>query len=201
MSIEVYRRHFVVRTGPLIPELRRHLREQRDTTKAYLEIAEEIGASTERYHAFHGRLVAFEFPDRNQPSWFKRTNAGYYPKKNCKEGRALDKRIRAITTPKDQDLLAVLGLGCQSVVFSAHTMSFPAIAILPQSKPVGLVSVPWFDFDSKLIAKARAGEKTEGAPDLRPLFWQPSEHMTEVKRWEIDRLIDRHNSRVKASAA
>ena len=192
--MDVYRRYFRVESGPLIEAVKECLRVNAEANEQYKKIISEIGAKPGYYHVDH-RLVGFCFekaPDRNI---FKSARNGWYPKKNCKEGKALYSRLKAIATKDPDDYLHLVGLRHSPTVFSELTCYWPTITVIPEAVPVVYVSVPWHDADPAEVERYKqdhaAGKRSEA--NFEAILWEPTAEMVEVKKWQVERHISEFN--------
>ena len=188
---DIYQRHFRVSTGPLMAEAERIKAVNKAGWDEYIKIAEEIGASTDSIMMSAGHyLSGFKFKTGNEPDpkiYKRKDDDSWYPKKNNKVGRALDKRIEAVITENPTDALDIIGLGKnhERAIFGDNYVCWVSLVTIPSSPPVHYVRVPWM-------------EAYPGSDIIEELLWEPTDDMVSIKSWELDKAIDEWNDRDKA---
>lgn len=182
---QVYRRFFEVVEGEFLKNVEQAIAINHSAMDAYMEIAKEIGAHSDRYYASEKNLIGFYF-DKKPGDTYKRVGPGaFYPKRNNKPGKALHERIAAIQVCNTYDY-SPLGLaedGRWVIVYGGTAYSC-STTFLPKTKRV-FVAVPWQDNDP---------DKHDRNPHM---LWTPASHMVEMKEWEVQRAIDEYNEMMR----
>lgn len=131
------------------------------------ELVKESGAKA--YAGSPGNIIGLVFAAAPDPTRWKRvntTNEGddvYYPKKNTKEGRALQDRIRKINAPNVSETIA-LASGMDIMRFCGRYM---------------LRTVAWIK-DGRLFVEVPASGDGDKFPKVHP-------SLTECAKWERER--------------
>lgn len=199
--MSIYRRIFRATEGPLIEAIKEANEINAKAHSEYRVILEEIGASL-KYYVADGRMCGIIFDTDPDEKLFRSRgyNMGWWPKKNCKAGKELCARIKAVKTIDVQSTLKAVGLvgGCH-VLFREGYAHKNTLVVIPETPPVAYVSVPWWDVDpEKLEAyKARHADGKEYDHNYEFIQWEPTPEMTEVKKWEFERHVDEWNSKIK----
>jgi hypothetical protein len=178
----VYRRYFRITEGPLVEEYKKTEKINDKAHKEYSEILKEIGAEQRYYHQ-NFMLTCMLFSVYPDTKIYKRKDSGWYPKKNCRQGKEIAKRIESVETKNPDSCLEGIGLSYNSPeVFSGAKCYYNTLIVIPENKPVFYVSVPFNNEDKKDIT------------------WEPSDEMQEVKKWEVEKHIEEWNDKVKNKA-
>ena len=196
--MNVYRRYFIVSTGLIADKAREVIETNIEARKKYKEILDDIGAD-HRYYAAGDKLTGVMLPDDMDKSIFKKVNGeAWYPKQNSKAGKALHKRFDSVAVMEDRDVLSVLGEdGRSPEIFTGGSVYFSSAIIIPSDPATVIVYIPWFDEDPEAIEKHRKEKSNIRGGNMDSLLWTPVDGMTEVKEWEVKKLIDEWNSRNK----
>lgn len=200
--MNVYRRYFRVKTGPLVEAVIEGNNVNSVARESYRSIVEEVGAEL-GYYQRGQKLVSMIFKGTPDKKRFKQCDGGWYPKKNCKAGKELAARLEAIETRDLQECLEVVGLSRLPSIFSGGRCYHATLTVIPEKPPIIYVNVPWYDADPdalKLYEKERSNGKHFDS-SLDAVLWNPAPEMAEVKGWEVDRHIDEWNEKVKTENA
>lgn len=192
--MDIYRRYFRVTKGKLITAYNDAQKINKAAYKAYQEILSDIGAKPE-YYQYEKKMVCFVFENQPDTKIYKRRDQGWYPKRNNKIGKELAIRIEAVVTKNVQSTLEVVGLTHLPTITGNGKCYWPSLTVVPESKPVLYVSIPWYDVDPEKMEQYKIDH--DGDQDLESLQWKPTEDMEEVKGWEVDKHIYEWNTSVK----
>lgn len=198
-KMNVYRRYFKIETGPVIEAVKEIEQINNVAHEEYTKILKKIGAEDGYYHRGR-RLVSIIFKDAPDSALYRKNDSGWYPKKNCKEGKALAKRIESIKTKSPKEALHVLGLSSTPSLFGGGRAYYNTTTVIPDTPPIAYISVPWYDEDPEVMRQYQK-DKAAGkhmCVNYDSILWRPTADMVEVKKWEVDRAIDEWNEKVKA---
>lgn len=193
--MNIYQRYFKVESGDLIADVLESIRINNQANDQYKLILDDIGALPKYYHIdMRVTSICFEItPDTNI---YKRTEQGWYPKKNTKFGRDLHNKLRKIKVKPIDDSLRIIGLESFPTIIHGHTGYSSTIFYTPSDPIVCYVSVPWYDEDPKVLEEyltdRNNGISFNCAYDH--LLWEPTKDMIEVKEWEVKKAVDDWNS-------
>ena len=198
--MNIYRKYFSTNKGPLHDEVMRINTQISDTIAKYVELAKELGANSDKISVWgECRLDGFVFDSEPDRDLFKKNKSGcFIPKKNTKFGREFHKKLAKIPTPNLNDALVVIGLGgnrSDSIMYDGK-IYWSTLILIPSTNEV-FVSKPWYDEDPEVIAQELSKGKNVGNSNIQSVAWEPTEELTEVKKWEMDRAIQAHNDGVK----
>lgn len=196
--MNVYRRFFKITTGEVIAEAKRIVAINSGAKKEYSKFLKKIGAS-EEYYERDQRLVgiiSLQEPDRYL---FKKIRHGWWLKKNTKKGKELNKQLKAIKTIPENNLLRMIGLDTEPVLFTFGRCYYSSIVIVPLDSPLVLVNTPWFDEDPQVIKEYSSGKKDGSyrGRNLDVLLWAPPSELEEIKEWQYKKLITEYNESIK----
>lgn len=200
----IYRKYYRVTDGPLVDAVQAAKEINVAAHKAYVEILQEIGATA--YCHRDGKLTGIRFKEEPDKYLFKKQKVrdGWYPKQNCKEGRELAARIKAVKTASVQGCLKTVGLcGTAPLIFGSDRAYYVTLIFIPDTPPVIYVSVPWFDADPQEIEQYKKDREAKTHFNHSLDFvstWNSTPHMIPVKEWEVQRHIDAWNSKVEEAA-
>ena len=199
--MDVYRRYFKVTEGPLVAAISENKKVNDDARVEYKKIIKEIGAK-EDYYTFDVQPSGFMFDKAPDGGIFKKNkNGSYYPKKNCKDGRELAKRIESVKTASSGSPLSSVGLHGNKFprIFGNGKAYYETMIVIPSDPPVAFVSVPWFDEDPEKIEQYKIDRSTGNNinRDLSAILWEPTADMAEVKKWEVDKAVEEWNESLK----
>ena len=197
--MNVYRRIFRIQSGPLSDAVSELNLINKKASKSYVEILKEIGAEDSWYQV-NGCLDCVIFKEAPDSSIYKRKGKGWYPKKNCKKGKDLAKRIESIETKNIKDLLETVGLSKFPSIYKNSKCYSSTIIDIPENIPVIYISVPWYDEDPEIIKEYKIKNTTGFSRDnnMDSILWEPTKDMEEVKEWEMNKHIEEWNEKVKA---
>lgn len=164
-----------------------------------MKIAEEIGASTKKYSTNGTRLTGFYFSSVPDQSIFKKVSRGiWYPKKNNKTGKELDKRIRSLSLVDIQSSLKLIGLDSSPSIFdSDNGVCYRPILIHVPTDPLRVfIKVPWWNCGPKELENYKKSNDLGilGDSNYDALLWEPPIGLIEVREWELIKEIDDYNS-------
>lgn len=199
--MNVYRRYFKVTEGPLIEAVQKAKIINDAAYEAYNEIGAELGAKP-GYYAINNRLTGFMFDKAPSGEIFRKIKGGgYFPKKNNAIGKELVKRLDAVKTESSNAPLSMVGLSGERFprLFGAGKVYYETIVVIPEHPPVVYISVPWYDEDPEKIEQYKADRATRNHinQNLDAILWLPTAEMFEVKKWTVDRHIDKWNESAK----
>jgi hypothetical protein len=198
--MDVYRRYFRVTEGTLINEIEKIKKINKAAQNEYRRILKNIGANPSKYYHVSQRLTGIIFDDAPDSRVYRRKkHGGWYPKKNCALGKQIAKKIEAVRTQDPQSALISVGLSAHPTIFANGKSHWPTIAVIPEDKQIVYVSVPWIDEDPKKLKKYVKDREKNIHFNLSydSLLWEPTNDMTEVKGWEVDKHIDEWNQKIK----
>lgn len=198
--MDIYRRYFKVINGDIIDFIKAANAINKKAREKYMQIAESIGATRKYYHRDE-RLCGFIFEKAPDSGVFKSTKWGWYPKRNCKKGKELVERLKAVETKDPQEALKLVGLNNSPTLFGAGKCYFPTLIFIPDDTPVVYITVPWYDEDPETLEKYKK-ENAEGVHycgNYDAVLWEPTPEMEEVKKWQVERHIDEWNEKAKAA--
>lgn len=203
--MSMYQRYFRVTNGPMLEKAREIETQREQDRAAMIAFCNEIGAEN-ALHYRDGSCAGFKFkssPDKNvwkQPNSFN----AYMPRKNTAEGRAMQERIKALSTIAPvADAIKVIGLEANCPVLIDGRAGYCSTLTGSAHLGVLFVGVPWRDVSPEEIASYRQ-ENEAGryfSIEMEHLCWEPSADMVEIKRWELEKEIDELNARLKSMAA
>ncbi|MBO9493819.1 hypothetical protein J7438_06935 [Thalassotalea sp. G20_0] len=196
-----YTRYFKVTSGALIEAVKECRSTNDAANKEYVALLNKLGAE-ETYYVVGHRLVAMTFknsPDQRIYKRNKNTNDGWYPKKNCKEGKEIAQAIESIKTQSVDDCLKAVGLYSGPRIIQGGYAYSATLVVIP-SEPMELyVTVPWYDEDPEVIEQYKKDKdaRKRSSMSLDALLWKPPSEMTEVKEWEVKKVIQEWNDSLK----
>jgi len=197
----IYQRYFRVTEGPLVEKAREIRASNVESRKAVLAFCNEIGAENAMGRK-DGQLTGFKFSSTpDQQAWKSQDKFGaYWPRKNTAAGREILKRIEDL--PKVQHIevaLSEIGLSADCPVLIEARAGYCATLCGSPEGGVLFVGVPWRDVSADELAEYRSQKDagTRFSVEMEHLCWMPSEHMKEVKRWQVEQEIDELNDRLR----
>ena len=200
--MNIYRRYFKITTGPIIDAVTETNRINDAAHEEYIKLCDEVGAKHEYWHNKR-HMVGFNFDSPPDERLWKNLGQGrYWPKKNSKWGKDLTKRIEAIKTKSVDSCLEVFGLYDGPTLFGDNKAHYPVLIMLPYAAPIFMVSVPWYDVDTKELEEYKQ-QHTAGKHydrNIDSVIWEPTEDMQPIKEWEYHKLIDEWNDHVRNKA-
>ena len=144
-------------------------------------------------------LVGIIFDGKVDRCVFKSVTYGWYPKKNCRSGKALYARLKSVKTKNTEDALELVGLSPVPSVFSENRCYSSASVVISEDNPIVYVSVPWYDEDPKKIEQYKKDNAAGIHSDrsLDSILWEPTPEMKEVKAWEFEKHVSEWNEKQK----
>jgi hypothetical protein len=199
--MNVYKRFFEVKTGQFFEAVQNQHRVNREAITQYTKIADQIGASKALYIS-DVKLVGFYFDEKPDRHLYKKapgTSNVWWPKKNTKFGKDLNKQIGEVKTIAQGELLKSIGLSAHGEMCDGHYMYGSQVVYLPSTKPVCYVVTPWKDEDPEKLEqyKIDCAEKKVFSSDLEHLLWEAPAEFVEVKEWQARKAIDEYNESLK----
>lgn len=197
-----YNRYFRVTSGPIMDraiELEAANAEARNAIAAFCK---EIGAEDSLSYS-DGRRAGFRFLTTPDQTVWKRPNSfgAYWPRKNTAAGRDMLARIEALPRIVHiKNAIEAVGLLADiPVMISARRGYCATLTGIPRLG-VLFLRVPWRDIDPAKLAeyKDNRAAGTEFSMEMDHLCWEPSDGMQEVKRWEVEKEIEKLNARLRA---
>lgn len=200
-KMSVYIRYFKATSGPMVEAAKDAHRTNNEAIAEYRNILDEIGAKPGYYHR-EGRLVAFDFDKRPDQKVYKPQHGGWYPKANCKVGKEIIAKIKAVKTKNVQDALFLVGLSSTPTIFMNGRCYYSTLSFIPDDPPTVYVSIPWFDEDPEKIEQYKKdhAEGVRSEANFEAILWTPTPEMVEVKKWEVEKHIAEWNEKVTAQA-
>lgn len=202
--MSIYIRYFRITDGPIMEEAARIEKAQAAHHETMREFMNGIGAKA-YYYTKSGRIAGFEFESMPDQNLWKKTRHGHWmPKLNSNAAKAMATRVGDINQrPVLGDVLHLVGLieGVPVMINESVGMGYASSAFGSVKRGVMFVSTPWTDrYSPEEISKYRA-DKAAGihrSMELDHMLWQPTEHMHEVKRWEVEKEIEEINAAIAA---
>ncbi len=198
--MSVYSRYFKVTAGPLIEAIQQVKELNQKARILYAEIVADVGAKPGFYVRDH-KLVGFQFDSADTSIYKKTGDGGWYPKKNTKAGKALNKRLDAIKTAPEERALRLVGLHEHPSIFMGNTAYCSTVIVIPSTPLVLFIQVPWYDESpdrmAEYIKDKEAGTSYNATLDA--LLWKPANDMNEVKKWEFEKAVDEWNESLEAA--
>lgn len=192
----VYHRYFRVDTGPIADKASQMVRVNNEVKARYLAVLAEIGAE-DTYWVDDHKLVAMT-PTVDKHLYRKCRDGGYYPKRNTKFGKDLNKRFSDIARDIINKYTLIELCNKPRVICMGMRLYFPTPTVLPHDDyPVVFIAVPWYDEDPDVIAEyvARKSKGQQTTGETGALLWGPTTHMTEVKEWEVLKEVGEYNEK------
>jgi hypothetical protein len=192
--MDKYTRYFKATEGDLVNSVISARADNKKASAEYSVILDELGAKP-TYYQNDNRLVAMQFDEPDKSKYKRMKCGGWYPKLNNKEGRAINSRIISVRITPISSCLEVVGLSSSPTIFSGRSCYFPTITVIPSEEITVIIGVPWHDENPDKIdqyAKDRqAGSHRDG--NLDALLWKPKDYLTEIKEWEVQKIISDYN--------
>lgn len=186
MSNPVYYRHFRVDSGPLIDEVNRIIQTNEEAAPQWRELYTELGAVGAEF-SDSGNVLCIEFEQEPDRKIWRVCRSGYMPKKNCKAGRALAERFKAMPRYVNvSSALSTIGLHDGLALIDATYGYFTRLAV---AGGVCFVRVPWRDVPAAEMAEYIKNELSFNC-SMEHLQWTPPAEFVELKEWEFLRDLE-----------
>ena len=194
--MHVYRRYFMITSGPLMGRVKEINAINKKANEQYSIILKDIGAK-EGCFMKHNRITGIRFEGEPDRSLYKKRKYGWWPKKNTKKGKALNKLFKDIVTVDENTALEIVGLSTSPSIFTAGKCYMSTMISIPTPLTV-IISTPWYDEDPAKIEKYIEDKKKGNMENnMEVLLWEPNKDMKEVKEWEYLKLISDYNESIK----
>lgn len=202
--MSIYQRYFRVTAGPLMDKVREIEAANDANRQTVLAFVDEIGAKNV-YTYKDGTVSGFEFDKTPDQGVWKQPNSfgNYMPRKNTVSGKEMLARIQKLPLLLGIDnALKVIGLYADFPVLIGGRMGYRSTLTGSTKLGVMFVMVPWRDVDPAELAEyqRKHAEGTWLSAEMEHLCWVPSPDMQEIKRWEVEKEIEKLNARLRAMA-
>ncbi len=199
--MNVYRRFFKVTSGDMISKIKEIKEVNKAAMKKYKLFLKKIGAK-EQFYIRDERMVGILFDGEPDRHLFKKVHNGWWPKKNTKKGKEMNKELEAIKTIPENSCLRLVGLSESPSIFLAGKCYFATMVAIPSDPPVILLNIPWYDENPEKIKKY-IEDKKKGVHhncNMDAILWKPPPEMAEIKEWEYMKNIDDWNTSLEEAA-
>lgn len=190
--MSVYYRYFRIKDEATNVLIQHYFEREREYAAHIKEIMLDIGATGSRKYNGSGKCAGFTFPKDHVVDMdiYKRTESAFLPKKNCKAGRELWKRIDSKSAPGSVDDV-MIPVGLRDIAF------FKGMRLYHNSlcggPKCGYYAVtPWYDVDPKELEEYKKDNESgcRGDSELDHLLWVPPVEWEEIKEWQMKKEMD-----------
>ena len=199
--MNVYRRFFKVTSGDMLSKIEEIRKVNEAAMKKYKLFLKNIGAK-EQFYISDERMVGILFDGEPDRYLFKKVRNGWWPKKNTKKGKEMNKELKAIKTMPENSCLRLVGLSASPSIFLDGRCHFATMVVIPSEPPVILVNIPWYDENQEKIKKYLDDKKrgVHHSCNMDTILWKPTPEMKEIKEWEYMKIIDDWNGSFEEAA-